>query len=61
MRSIFFSRGPCCRRGAIELPLPAPGRAISRLLIPNTCQVPNVLLDEVMPRIGGVALKVLCC
>src|SRR5262245_48904595 len=32
---------------------------MSRLLIPNTCQVPNVLLDEVMPRIGGVALRVL--
>src|SRR5262245_9634729 len=32
---------------------------MSRLLIPNTCQVPNVLLDQVMPRIGGVALKVL--
>jgi hypothetical protein len=32
---------------------------MSKLLIPNTCQVPNVLLDEIMPRIGGVALKVL--
>jgi hypothetical protein len=32
---------------------------VSKLLIPNTCQVPNVLLDTVMPRIGGVALKVL--
>ena len=32
---------------------------MSRLLIPNTCQVPNVLLDEVMPRLAASALKVL--
>ena len=30
-----------------------------RLLIPNTCQVPNVLLDEVMPNVSGAGLKVL--
>jgi len=29
------------------------------LLIPNTCQVPNVLLDEIMPRLSGSSLKVL--
>jgi phage replication O-like protein O len=32
---------------------------MSKLLIPNTCQVPNVLLDEVMPRLPGSALKVM--
>jgi phage replication O-like protein O len=32
---------------------------MSKLLIPNTCQVPNVLLDSVMPQINGSALKVL--
>jgi phage replication O-like protein O len=32
---------------------------MNRLLIPNTCQVPNVLLDEVMPHLPGSALKVL--
>ena len=32
---------------------------MSRLLIPNTCQVPNVLLDSIMPRVGASALKVL--
>src|SRR5438034_9446048 len=32
---------------------------MNRILIPNTCQVPNVLLDEVMPRISGSSLKVL--
>lgn len=32
---------------------------VSKLLIPNTCQVPNVLLDEVMPRLSGGSLKVL--
>jgi uncharacterized phage protein (TIGR02220 family) len=32
---------------------------MSKLLIPNTCQVPNVLLDEIMPRLPGVPLKVL--
>src|SRR4030095_3498854 len=32
---------------------------MSKLLIPNTCQVPNVLLDSVMQQINGSALKVL--
>lgn len=32
---------------------------MSRLLIPNTCQVPNVLFDEVMPRLRPGALRVL--
>ncbi len=32
---------------------------MSKLLIPNTCQVPNVLLDEVMPNLSGSALKIL--
>jgi phage replication O-like protein O len=32
---------------------------VSRLLIPNTCQVPNVLLDEIMPTLPGSSLKVL--
>ena len=32
---------------------------MNKLLIPNTCQVPNVLLDGVMPQINGSALKVL--
>jgi len=32
---------------------------MSRLFIPNTCQVPNVIFDEVMPGLGSVALKVL--
>jgi hypothetical protein len=32
---------------------------MNKLLIPNTCQVPNVLLDKVMPRIGNASLRVL--
>src|SRR5437016_781097 len=32
---------------------------MSRLLIPNTCQVPNVLLDEVIPRLPLGAVRVL--
>src|SRR5688572_4881929 len=32
---------------------------MSKLLIPNTCQVPNVLLDKAMPRIGNASLRVL--
>ena len=32
---------------------------MSRLLIPNTCQVPNVLFDEVMPRLSDSSLRVL--
>lgn len=32
---------------------------MNKLLIPNTCQVPNVLLDKVMPRIGDASLRVL--
>lgn len=32
---------------------------MSRLLIPNTCQVPNVIFDRIMPGLGLVALKVL--
>ena len=32
---------------------------MSKLLIPNTCQVPNVIFDEVMPGISNVALRVL--
>ena len=32
---------------------------MTRLLIPNTTQMPNVLLDVVMPRLSGSALKVL--
>src|SRR5262245_13923551 len=32
---------------------------MSELLIPHTCQVPNVLLDEVMPKLSGSELKVL--
>jgi uncharacterized phage protein (TIGR02220 family) len=32
---------------------------MSRLLIPNTCQVPNVLLDKVMSQLGIAAFKVL--
>jgi len=34
------------------------GRTVSRLLIPNTTQVPNVLLDAVMRRISDPALRV---
>ncbi len=33
--------------------------SVSKLLIPNTTQVPNILLDEVMPTLRGGALKVL--
>ena len=32
---------------------------MSKLLIPNTCQVPNVLLDEVIPRLSAGAVRVL--
>jgi hypothetical protein len=32
---------------------------MSKLLIPNTCQIPNVLLDKVMPRNGDASLRVL--
>lgn len=32
---------------------------MSKLLIPNTCQVPNVIFDEVMRRISDPALRVL--
>jgi hypothetical protein len=32
---------------------------VTKLLIPNTTQIPNILLDEVMPRLSGSALKVL--
>lgn len=32
---------------------------MNKLLIPNTCQVPNVILDKVMPRIGNASLRVL--
>ena len=32
---------------------------MSRLLIPNTTQVPNVLLDEVIPRLSSAPLRVL--
>jgi len=32
---------------------------MSRLLIPNTTQVPNVLLDEVMSKIKPAAFKVM--
>lgn len=32
---------------------------MSELLIPNTCQVPNVLLDEIMPGLSGSSLKIL--
>ncbi|HZT72114.1 MAG TPA: replication protein [Terriglobales bacterium] len=31
-----------------------------RILIPNSCQVPNVLLDVAMARLGPVHWKVLC-
>lgn len=32
---------------------------MSRLLIPNTCQVPNVVLDKVIPRLPAGAVRVL--
>jgi Bacteriophage replication protein O len=32
---------------------------MNRILIPNTCQVPNVLLDEVIPRLPAGAVRVL--
>src|SRR6185312_6080935 len=32
---------------------------VNKLYIPNTCQVPNILLDEIMPKLSGAALKVL--
>ncbi|MBI4529208.1 MAG: conserved phage C-terminal domain-containing protein [Deltaproteobacteria bacterium] len=32
---------------------------MSRLLIPNTCQVPNVLLDEVIPKLRSAPVRVL--
>ena len=32
---------------------------MSRLLIPNTTQVPNILLDEVMPKLPPGAVRVL--
>ena len=35
------------------------GELVSRLLIPNTTQVPNVLLDKVMPLLPPGPLKVL--
>ena len=35
MRSISFSRGPCCRRGAIELPLPRSGKGYEQTLDPQ--------------------------
>ena len=65
-----MSRRPSGRRGGrpeesekilrfLEKVLMVRNNEMSKLLIPDTCQVPNVLLDEVMPRIGGVALKVL--
>ena len=31
----------------------------NKLLIPNTCQVPNVLIDDVMPRLPGSAVKIM--
>ena len=31
---------------------------MSRLLIPNTAQVPNVLLDQIMPKIKNTSLRV---
>jgi phage replication O-like protein O len=31
---------------------------MSKLLIPNTCQVPNVLLDKIMSQVSGAAFKV---
>jgi phage replication O-like protein O len=34
-------------------------RVSDKLLIPNTCQVPNVLLDEVIPRLPLGAVRVL--
>jgi len=35
------------------------GAVMSKLLIPNTCQVPNVIFDEVMGRISDSSLRVL--
>ena len=31
----------------------------NRLLIPNTCQVPNVIFDQVMPKVSHATFKVL--